>query len=291
MSWGTGHAAMIGTVTARAAEPGTRLGPAAPDHDLASAIRAGMSGSRAGTAYLDLGARLDRATAAQVGQSAVAWESQHPRSGRHWVIAMGDEPGEVARCVAGLVEQVGVPYGLTVERRAFPQLPTRLRPVEHWEWDWWCATQPPVPRAGEARATPLAPDDARIDALLDDASPDAMARPGDRHVTGWWGIDADRLPEAPGAGPPGLLVAVAAVTEMSPGVPHLSSVATRTGWRGRGLARDLCGRLTRDALSAGAPAVTLGMHAGNTTARRVYASLGFEVGYRWASGTLAAGPS
>jgi GNAT superfamily N-acetyltransferase len=291
MSWGAGHAAMIGTVTARAAEPGTRPGPADPDHDLASTIRAALSGSRAGTTYVDLGARLDRATAALVGNDAVAWESQHPRSGRHWVIAMGDEPGEVARCLVGLVEQVGAPYGLTVERRAFPKLPPRLRPVEHWEWDWWYSTQPPGPRAGEAHVTALAVDDGRIDGLLDAASPDAMTRPGDRHVTGWWGIEADHLPDPPSAGPAGLLVAVAAVTEMRPGVPHLSSVATRSGWRGRGLARDLCGRLTRDALAAGAPAVTLGMHAGNTTARRVYDSLGFRVGYRWASGTLPAGPS
>jgi predicted GNAT family acetyltransferase len=44
--------------------------------------------------------------------------------------------------------------------------------------------------------------------------------------------------------------------------------------------------MTRRALAEGAPAVTLGMHAANRTARGVYESLGFQLGYRWASGRL-----
>jgi predicted GNAT family acetyltransferase len=85
------------------------------------------------------------------------------------------------------------------------------------------------------------------------------------------------------------LVAIAAVTSMRAGIPHLGSVATHPDWRGRGLSRDLCSRLTRDALAGGAPAVTLGMHAANRPARAVYSSLGYEVGYRWASGRVAPG--
>ena len=49
-----------------------------------------------------------------------------------------------------------------------------------------------------------------------------------------------------------LLIAIAAVTSMRPGIPHLGSVATHPEWRGRGLSRDLCARLTRDALAEGA---------------------------------------
>ena len=71
---------------------------------------------------------------------------------------------------------------------------------------------------------------------------------------------------------------------MRAGIPHLGSVATHPDWRGRGLSRDLCARLTRDALAGGAPAVTLGMHAANRSARAVYTSLGYTVGQRWASG-------
>jgi GNAT superfamily N-acetyltransferase len=135
----------------------------------------------------------------------------------------------------------------------------------------------------------LAPDDPRIPALLAEASPDAMVRPGDRRILGWAGIEAGAVappgPPTPGAQPDGdTLVAVAALTTMRPGVPHLGSVATREGWRGRGLARDLCARMTRRALAEGAPAVTLGMHAANHSARRVYESLGYRLGYRWASG-------
>jgi predicted GNAT family acetyltransferase len=76
---------------------------------------------------------------------------------------------------------------------------------------------------------------------------------------------------------------------MRPGIPHLGSVATHPDWRGRGLSRDLCSRLTRDALAGGAPAVTLGMHAANRSARAVYSSLGYTVGQRWASGRVTPG--
>jgi predicted GNAT family acetyltransferase len=85
------------------------------------------------------------------------------------------------------------------------------------------------------------------------------------------------------------LIAIAAVTSMRPGIPHLGSVATHPDWRGRGLSRDLCARLTRDALAEGAPAVTLGMHAANRSARSVYSSLGYTVGHRWASGRVTPG--
>lgn len=66
-------------------------------------------------------------------------------------------------------------------------------------------------------------------------------------------------------------------------------MATHPDWRGKGLSRDLCARLTRDLLAEGSPAVTLGMHAANRAARTVYDSLGYTVGYRWASGRVATG--
>jgi GNAT superfamily N-acetyltransferase len=280
---------MIGTMSAPALDP-AQPGPTDrhPDAALPELIRSTLAGSPEGTGtYLEIGARMDRVSAVRAGRSAVAWQSLHATWDRPWIIGMGPDPAEVARCVAELAAEVGPPEGVTVARAAFPRLPDALRPVEHWEWDWWYTTRPPGARPGQAHVVPLAADDPRINELLDAASPDAMARPGDRRVLGWSGIESGAVARAPSSDAgPGLLVAVAAVTTMRPGIPHLSSVATREQWRGQGLARDLCGQMTSDALEHGAPAVTLGMHAGNRAARRVYDSLGYRVGYRWASGRL-----
>jgi len=256
-----------------------------PDPELATAIRAALAEADAGArAYLDVGARLDSVTAVHAEPGAVAWLSRHAAWNRPWVISMAEDPLAGAACVVALVERTGQPLGLTVERATFPHLPALLRPVEHWEWDWWFTRQPPQRRAGEDAVIALEAADPRVPALLEVANPDAMARPGDPRIRGWWGVPSDGPPPGRDSAP---LVAVAAVTTMRPGIPHISSVATHPQWRGRGLSRDLCARLTRDALAQGAPAVTLGMHAANRSARRVYASLGYEVGYRWASGHMA----
>jgi GNAT superfamily N-acetyltransferase len=287
---------MIGTVT---------LGP---DPSPADRIRTALAGSDPGVqAYLDVGARLDVVSDVHAEPGAVAWRSLHATWDRPWIIAMGHDPATVARCVLALVDSGGPPEGFTVQRRTFPLLPTGLRPVEHWEWDWWFTRSAPPARAGESRVVALDPDDPRIRELLAIASPDAMVRPGDPRIQGWWGIRAgsvdvervvdrmvdsvhmDRRVEPHAEDSPGDLVAIAAVTSMRAGIPHLGSVATHPDWRGHGLSRDLCSRLTRDALAEGAPAVTLGMHAANRSARAVYSSLGYEVGYRWASGRVTTG--
>jgi GNAT superfamily N-acetyltransferase len=260
----------------------------APDPEHVAAIRDALAGADPGTqAYLEVGARLDSVSAVHAEPGAVAWLSRHAAWNRPWIIAMAEDPLAGAACVQALVERTGPPEGLTVERRTYPHLPTDLRPVEHWEWDWWFTRQPPPRRPGEDDVIALGTADPRVPALLEVANPDAMARPGDPRITGWWGIPVGTGPDPSANGP---LVAVAAVTTMRPGIPHLGSVATHPQWRGRGLSRDLCARLTRDALSQGAPAVTLGMHAANRSARAVYSSLGYQVGYRWASGRLIRSP-
>lgn len=274
---------MIGTVS-----------PHAPDPSLADRIRAAVPHDDAGAqAYLQVGARLDVVSAVHVEPGGVAWRSLHATWDRPWIIAMGPEPTAVTRCAVALVDDGGLPEGITVERRAFTGLPSRMRPVEHWEWDWWYTTTPPALRAGEDRVVGLDPGDPRIPALLAIASPDAMIRPGDPRISGWWAIEAGSLTSGAAPAAPehaaDQLVAIAAVTSMRAGIPHLGSVATHPDWRGRGLSRDLCARLTRDALAGGAPAVTLGMHAANRSARAVYTSLGYTVGQRWASGRMNPG--
>ena len=265
-----------------------------PDPVLADRIRSAVPREDEGAqTYLEVGARLDVVSAVHAEAGGVAWRSLHATWDRPWIIAMGQDPPAVARCVVALVEDAGLPEGITVERRAFTHLPARIRPVEHWEWDWWFTRSAPPVRAGEAAVVALGAHDPRIPELLAVASPDAMIRPGDPRIRGWWGVTSGSLGASTGADTgedahraDDRLIAIAAVTSMRPGIPHLGSVATHPDWRGRGLSRDLCARLTRDALAEGAPAVTLGMHAANRSARAVYSSLGYEVGYRWASGRV-----
>jgi GNAT superfamily N-acetyltransferase len=260
-----------------------------PPEELAARIRAALSLADAGTqAYLRFGARLDRVCAVHIEPGGLAWRSRHAAWNRPWITGLGPDPTAVSHSVGRLAAVSEPAPGFTVERRAFHTLPAALRPDEHWEWDWWFTSQPPESRPGEALVVDVAPDDPRVPALLQVANPDAMVRPGDPRISGWFAIPAGALG---GAEPLGhdVFAAVAAVTTMRPGVAHLGSVATHPRWRGRGLSRDLCARLTRDALADGSPAVTLGMHAANGAARSVYASLGYSVGHRWSSGRLGPG--
>lgn len=267
-----------------------------PPEALAERIRGELAAADAGTqAYLRLGARLDLVTAVCVEPGGLAWQARHAAWNHPWVTGMGTHPGAVARSARQLADIDPAPSGITVQRQAFGALSPDFRPVAHWEWDWWYTTRAPADRPGAARVTGLALTDTRVPALLRAAHPDAMVQPGDPRIVGWYGItmgslgSAARTPDKLSSGElsPDDLVAVAAVTTMRPGVAHLGSVATHPRWRGRGLSRDLCTRLTRDALASGSPAVTLGMHAANRSARAVYSSLGYQIGYRWASGRLA----
>jgi predicted GNAT family acetyltransferase len=71
-----------------------------------------------------------------------------------------------------------------------------------------------------------------------------------------------------------------------PGVPHLASIATLPAVRGRGLGEAVTSSLTRAALLAGRPVVTLGMYSDNAVARRLYQRLGFGDVRHWSSRRL-----
>ncbi len=265
-------------------EPGADPWLPAP---LADALALAGPGARA---YARYGIRMETVAAVRARGRSAAWRSVHAGTHRPWIIATGPDPDDVAWCAAALVPGEPPIEGITILRGAFAALPGALRPVEHWDWDWWCTTQAPPARPGEASVVGLDPADPRIQALLDHASPGAHARPGDPLVLGWAGVTAraaTRLAGAPvpvGAGE--YLVAVAAVTTRRPGIPHLAAVATDPAWRGLGLARDVCAHLTRTQLAAGVPAVTLGTEAGNTAAAAVYRSLGFQIAQSWTSGRM-----
>lgn len=139
-------------------------------------------------------------------------------------------------------------------------------------WDWMDTTTQPPAVPGEDAVRLLAPSEHdEVAELLEAASPRRSAEPEDDHVMGWWGVR-----EA------GRLLAVAAWSEHTDGVPHVESVATLPSARGRGLGAAVTVAVTRAALEA-AGWCTLGMYADNDAARRLYHRLGFVTRHQFAS--------
>ncbi|MGN6611523.1 MAG: GNAT family N-acetyltransferase [Angustibacter sp.] len=145
------------------------------------------------------------------------------------------------------------------------------------DWEWMQTTEAPplhpladrVLDVGLGRPT-------QVRELLAASSPRASTAPGDSDVVTWHAIADDD----------GRLLACGALTEAVPGVPHLASIATRPEARGRGCGEAVTSSLTRAALEAGRPVVTLGMYADNTVARRLYHRLGFGDVHHWSSRRL-----
>jgi ribosomal protein S18 acetylase RimI-like enzyme len=143
------------------------------------------------------------------------------------------------------------------------------------EWAWMHATRalPAVP--GEDRVV-WSPDRDAVDALLDEANPDAYVRPGTPGVLAWAAVpDTD-----------GTLLACGAATHHTPVVPHLSSIAVSPRARRQGLGAALTVAMTRRLLRT-APVVSLALWAGNTTARALYDRVGFTGGHDYRTRELA----
>lgn len=210
--------------------------------------------------------------------TGVAWLTRsRRRQGAGWLSVVG-EPELVPSLVGAAIEFLGdAVTGLTVPAIALSDLPESMRPTTDNLWDWfWTVTAPPHHPGEDAVSWAGPGDEPAIAAMLDVDSPRHSARPGDADVVRWCVLrDSD-----------GALLACAAHVEHVPGVPHLASIVTRTDQRGRGLGGAITGWLTRRLLAEGAPIVTLGMYADNTTARRVYHRLGYTDSQHFASGQL-----
>jgi ribosomal protein S18 acetylase RimI-like enzyme len=224
---------------------------------------------------------------------AAAWMSWHRFRGERWLTAIAQDPTsaeDVRRAVAVAValadecSAAGTPVGgVTVPRGGLEQLPDRLRPPHHEEWDWWFIES--APDEVGPPVVDLDAADPRLEALLAVASPHAPIRPGNPRVARWAGVEvgADVLPDTAG------LASLVAVTHLRSGAAHLNDVATHPALRGRRLARALCAQVTRDAFDEGRPAVSLGMYADNDAARSLYTALGFTCVRGNSSGPLARG--
>lgn len=248
--------------------------PPAPPAPEGASAHAALLAARPEDLFLRYDVVPGRVSRAHVEGRAVGWTSDHPFRHVRWLTVLADDPAAAADLAARLVAADPRVDGLTLPEAAAALLPAQAAPPVGERWCWWLTDSAPAPRSGEAAVADLALDDARIGPLLAHSA-SASAFPGDRAVRRWVGVlDGDEL------------LACAAHVEHVPGVPHLASVVTAPGARGRGLAADLCARLTRDALRAGAPVVTLGMYSDNDVARRVYTRLGFVVDRDFSSGYL-----
>lgn len=160
-----------------------------------------------------------------------------------------------------LAELPEPPYVLTVPRGTQP-----LPDGEREEWALMTTATAPPPQAGEEAVVPLEPGP-ELSALLAEASPGHLVRPGDPQVALWAGIP----------GPDGAPVCAGALlTRPGTGAPHLASIATSPAHRGRGLAAAVTAWLTRRALER---AATCGLARLDTatTAHRLYERLGYRV--------------
>ncbi|MEV4472343.1 GNAT family N-acetyltransferase [Nonomuraea sp. NPDC049504] len=106
-------------------------------------------------------------------------------------------------------------------------------------------------------------DEAEVSALLAADAPHSYAVPGMAGIRRWAGIRVD-----------GELAAVAADAWPAPTVGFLAGVATRARFRGRGLARLVCGWVTRELVAAHGRA-TLMVDDDNDAAIAVYERLGY----------------
>lgn len=135
-------------------------------------------------------------------------------------------------------------------------------------WDRLTVDAVPAPQPGERAVEPLdlATAGHEVLACLQAANPGTRARPGAPDDLGWWGVrDGDAL------------VGVVGTAARPDGAVHLHGLGVVPSHRGRGLGRALAAAVTRHALVADAPWVSLHMYADNTPARRVYEGLGYRV--------------
>lgn len=143
-------------------------------------------------------------------------------------------------------------------------------------WEWMSTTTVPeaVPVPGTVELTSDSRDE--VQSLLDAHNPGTDGQPFARAEQRWLGVRAadERL------------LAVGCCEPECSGAPVLAGITVDPKARSRGLGRAVTAELTRGAL-ADHGWCTLGMYSINDAARRIYLSLGYEIGAVWSSGELA----
>ena len=130
--------------------------------------------------------------------------------------------------------------------------------------DGWDFYSRPTAATREASELETLIDDGAIEELLRDHAPHSAVWPGNHEIVAWYGL-------RDGQG----LACVAAVVRWESGCHVLSSVATRTDARGRGLARTLVRGIVADLHARGVAWLGLGVGHENLVAQRLYRDTGF----------------
>lgn len=147
----------------------------------------------------------------------------------------------------------------SIETRALSQLPSLYKPVAEWDC-YWSPTF-----SGDLGETVQSSDEA-ISAFLNEHAPDSSVFPGNSEILRWVEINHDNE-----------LAAVAALCRWESGRVVISSVATDTQLRGRGLGKQLMQKCLITAAQLGEDYVSLGVRHGNESAQRLYRATGFRL--------------
>lgn len=144
------------------------------------------------------------------------------------------------------------------------------------DWDWlWTTREPPkITQEDDLILLDDIKDAPDILALNEIGNPSAESQPGRGRSERWVGLRDD-----------GTLVAAAAMQRTAGGIPHLAGITVAPSHRGRHLGLAMTAALTRYAVHTDG-ICSLGMYADNSTARGLYARLGYQVAHAWASRRL-----
>ncbi|HVB70537.1 MAG TPA: GNAT family N-acetyltransferase [Acidimicrobiales bacterium] len=129
------------------------------------------------------------------------------------------------------------------------------------EWDFYTRELVDVRTGGSVNEVTGA---VAISALLSEHAPHSQVWPGDPEVVAWYGVDDEEG-----------LASVAALVRWESGLHVVSSVATRSNARGRGLAERVLVGLMHAAAARGVVWLGLGVAHDNLVAERLYERTGF----------------
>lgn len=147
----------------------------------------------------------------------------------------------------------------SMESQGIASLPSDFKVVAEWDCYW-------APTCNGDLEISKASSDSEIEAFLKLHAPDSSVYPGNDEIVQWVEIhEADQL------------VAVAALCRWESGRVVISSVATHTDHRGKGIGKKLIEKSLISGSQLGEEYLSLGVRHKNESAQRLYASTGFTL--------------
>lgn len=147
----------------------------------------------------------------------------------------------------------------SMESRGAAHLPKEFKAIEEWDCYW-------APTIDGSLNLTSSSTNIEIDAFLKTHAPDSSVFPGNDEVLQWVQIHDS-----------GQLVAVAALCRWESGRVVISSVATHTEMRGKGMGKALMAKCLIAGTHFGEKYLSLGVRHRNTAAQALYAATGFRL--------------